>query len=75
VLFVDSVSKSNTSVPILVRPYAAPVTTLPTNANKTRPSGGGSIFAMHNNEATSTTTTTTATQFLFLFVVCGLLLL
>jgi hypothetical protein len=49
VLFVDSISKSNTSVPIVVRPYAAPVTSSPTNPNKARPSGGGSIFAIHNH--------------------------
>ncbi|CEP08822.1 hypothetical protein [Parasitella parasitica] len=50
VLFVDSISKSNTSVPITVRPYAAPVTTLSTNPNKPHPSSsGGSIFAYHGN--------------------------
>lgn len=53
VLFMDSISKTNTSVPIVVRPYAAPASTLSTNANKARPSGGGSIFAMHNNQGTS----------------------
>ncbi|KAI8638113.1 hypothetical protein BD408DRAFT_374020 [Parasitella parasitica] len=50
VLFVDSISKSNTSVPITVRPYAAPVTTMSTNPNKPHPSSsGGSIFAYHGN--------------------------
>ncbi|KAF1801370.1 hypothetical protein V8B55DRAFT_1389517 [Mucor lusitanicus] len=54
VLFVDSISKSNTSVPILVRPYAAPVTTLPTNPNRAHPSNGGSIFAYHSNDVQAT---------------------
>ena len=49
-MFVDSISKLNTSVPILVRPYAAPATTLPTNPNKAHPSNGGSIFAIHSND-------------------------
>lgn len=70
VLFVDSVSKYNTSVPILIRPYAAPVATLPTNGNKARPSG--SIFATHNSEANQLAASSTV---LFLFVICGLLLL
>ncbi|GAA5816607.1 hypothetical protein MFLAVUS_010137 [Mucor flavus] len=71
VLFVDAVSKTNTSVPILVRPYAAPVTTIPTNPNKARPSGGGSIFATHNNEAN---TKSSSPYMIIVAVACCLLL-
>jgi hypothetical protein len=52
VLFVDSISKYNVSIPIVVRPYAAPVIPPSGTINRARPSGGGSIFAMHRNDAT-----------------------
>jgi hypothetical protein len=72
VLFVDSISKTNTSVPILVRPYAAPVSTLPTNSNKAGPSGGGSsIFAMHSNDAAVYTTN----RYIMIAVACLCLVL
>ncbi|KAI8978507.1 hypothetical protein BDB01DRAFT_837427 [Pilobolus umbonatus] len=49
VQFVDSVSRTNTTIPIIVRPYAAPVTSLNSMTSKSRPTGG-SIFAMTSNE-------------------------
>lgn len=67
VLFADSISKSNTSVPIVVRPYAAPVTSSATNPNKARPSGGGSIFAIHNNHAELNQINWTVNTLLFSF--------
>ncbi|KAI9475857.1 MAG: hypothetical protein EXX96DRAFT_574931 [Benjaminiella poitrasii] len=49
VMFNDAISKTNTSIPIIVRPYAPPVIPTPTNTANSRPSGGSSIFSVHNN--------------------------
>ncbi|KAI7905719.1 uncharacterized protein BX663DRAFT_583967 [Cokeromyces recurvatus] len=51
VLFNDAVSKTNTSIPIIVRPYAPQITPSSTSVINSRPSGGSSIFAVHSNDS------------------------
>ncbi|KAL0089258.1 hypothetical protein J3Q64DRAFT_1727781 [Phycomyces blakesleeanus] len=51
VIFVDSVSRTNTSVPIVVRPYAPPTLPSSTAAGNANKAGPSSIFAIHANSS------------------------
>lgn len=55
----------------MIRPYAAPVPSPINNLNKARPSGGGSIFAIHSSDANVYTTS----RYIMIAVACLFLVL